>query len=189
MQKVSIGNQSFASVREKSCFYIDKTNFIREWWESDDMVTLITRPRRFGKTMTMSMLERFFSVRYAGGGQIFEGLSIWQEEKYQKLQGTYPVINISFANVKEKDSGMAVYRICQILQSVYRENYFLLKSDALTEGEKREIKKGADDGISTKDATMALNKLAACLRQHYGKKAIILLDEYDTPMQEAYIKG
>ena len=189
MQKVSIGNQSFASVREKSCFYIDKTNFIKEWWESDDVVTLITRPRRFGKTMTMSMLERFFSVRYAGGGQIFEGLSIWQEEKYQKLQGTYPVINISFANVKEKDSGMAVYRICQILQSVYRENYFLLESDALTEGEKREIKKVADDGISTKDATMALNKLTACLRQHYGKKVIILLDEYDTPMQEAYIKG
>ena len=153
------------------------------------MVTLITRPRRFGKTLTMSMLEYFFSNRYAEDGQIFEGLSIWKEEKYQKLQGTYPVINLSFANVKEKNYEMAVYQVCQILQRIYRENYFLLESNALTEGEKRELKRGADDGILEKDALMALNKLSAWLYQHYGKQVIILLDEYDTPMQEAYIKG
>ena len=105
------------------------------------MVTLITRLRRFGKTLTMSMLEYFFSNRYAEDGQIFEGLSIWKEEKYQKLQGTYPVINLSFANVKEKNYEMAVYQVCQILQIIYRENYFLLESNALTEGEKRELKR------------------------------------------------
>ncbi len=186
---VGIGYQDFGDLRRENVFYIDKTYFIKDWWENRDMVTLITRPHRFGKTLTMSMLEYFFSNRYAEDGQIFEGLSIWKEEKYQKLQGTYPVINLSFANVKEKNYEMAVYQVCQILQRIYRENYFLLESNALTEGEKRELKRGADDGILEKDALMALNKLSAWLYQHYGKQVIILLDEYDTPMQEAYIKG
>ena len=98
---VGIGNQDFETVREKEYFYIDKTHFIRQWWESGDHVTLITRPRRFGKTLNMSMLEKFFSVKYAGRSDLFEGLSIWNEEKYRQLQGTYPVLFISFADVKE----------------------------------------------------------------------------------------
>ena len=97
---IGIGIQEFLELREKNNFYIDKTSFIKEWWESNDSVTLITRPRRFGKTLNMSMVEKFFSVDYAGRGDVFEGLSIWEEEKYQKLQGTYPVISLSFANVK-----------------------------------------------------------------------------------------
>ena len=76
---VGIGIQSFREIIENDCFYIDKTDFIREWWESRDSVTLITRPRRFGKTLTMSMTEQFFSVEYAGRGDLFEGLSIWKE--------------------------------------------------------------------------------------------------------------
>ena len=100
---VAIGIQSFDKIIEGNYFYIDKTDFIKEWWESGDDVTLITRPRRFGKTLNMSMLEQFFSVKYADGGDLFEGLSIWKEEKYRKLQGTYPVISLSFANVKEVD--------------------------------------------------------------------------------------
>ena len=98
---VGIGIQSFEKLIVESCFYIDKTGFIREWWENKDEVTLITRPRRFGKTLNMNMLERFLSVEYKNNGEIFEGLSIWEDEKYQKLQGTYPVISLSFANVKE----------------------------------------------------------------------------------------
>ena len=90
---VGIGIQDFAKLREKQCFYVDKTSFIKEWWESEDDATLITRPRRFGKTINMSMLEQFFSVDYAGRGDLFEGLSIWEEEKYRQLQGTYPVIS------------------------------------------------------------------------------------------------
>ena len=96
---IGIGIQEFLELREKKNFYIDKTSFIKEWWESNDSVTLITRPRRFGKTLNMSMVEKFFSVDYAGRGDVFEGLSIWEEEKYQKLQGTYPVISLSFANI------------------------------------------------------------------------------------------
>ena len=100
---VAIGIQDFEQLITNDYFYIDKTDFIREWWESGDSVTLLTRPRRFGKTLNMSMLEKFFSVEYAGRGDLFEGLDIWKEEKYRALQGTYPVISLSFANVKEQD--------------------------------------------------------------------------------------
>ena len=89
---VAIGIQKFDKVIEGNYFYIDKTSFIKEWWESGDDVTLITRPRRFGKTLNMSMVEHFFSVDYPDRGDLFEGLSIWKEEKYRNLQGTYPVI-------------------------------------------------------------------------------------------------
>ncbi len=102
---VAIGIQDFGDLIEKNYFYIDKTSFIKEWWESGDSVTLITRPRRFGKTLNMSMLEYFFSVDHTGCGSLFEGLSIWQDEKYRNLQGTYPVISLSFANIKEYDKG------------------------------------------------------------------------------------
>ena len=85
---VGIGIQSFEKLITEHCFYIDKTDFIREWWENKDDVTLIARPRRFGKTLNMNMLERFFSIEYAGRGSVFEGLSIWREERYRGLQGT-----------------------------------------------------------------------------------------------------
>ena len=108
---ISIGNQSFESIREKDNFYIDKTNFIREWWDNDDTVTLITRPRRFGKTLNMSMLECFFSNKYKDRGDLFEGLEIWNDEKYRKLQGTYPVIFLSFAGIKQVKYNETVIKI------------------------------------------------------------------------------
>ena len=123
---VSIGHQNFEEIRKNDWFYIDKTNFIREWWNRGDSVTLITRPRRFGKTLNMSMLEQFFSVEYAGRGDLFEGLSIWEDEKYRKLQGTYPVISLSFANVKERNYEMTKQRIYQILIDLYNNNHFLM---------------------------------------------------------------
>ncbi|MDE7212403.1 MAG: AAA family ATPase, partial [Lachnospiraceae bacterium] len=97
---VSIGRQDFEKLIRHNNFYVDKTGFIREWWENDDEVTLITRPRRFGKTLTMSMLECFFSLKYAGKGELFHGLNIWKDAKYRELQGTYPVISLSFSDVK-----------------------------------------------------------------------------------------
>ena len=93
---VGIGIQDFEDIIKENYFYVDKTDFIREWWESGDNVTLIARPRRFGKTLNMSMLNHFFSIEYAGKGEIFEGLSIWKEEKYRTLQGTCPVINLYY---------------------------------------------------------------------------------------------
>lgn len=136
---VSIGEQDFGDLLTGNCFYIDKTALIKEWWESRDKVTLITRPRRFGKTLNMSMLERFFSIKYKEQGEIFDGLDIWKEEKYRELQGTYPVIFLSFAGIKETNYTMAVRRVCGIMQTLYIKHYFLLESDVLTEGEKRPI--------------------------------------------------
>ena len=112
---ISLGNQGFASLRENHCFYIDKTDFIREWWESRDIVTLITRPCRFGKTLNMDMLKCFFSNQYAGRVDLFEGLYIWNEEKYRRLQGEYPVISVSFADVKEQDYESAIQKVKNIM--------------------------------------------------------------------------
>ena len=185
-RKVAIGMQNFYEIREDNYFYIDKTAFIKEWWESGDRVTLITRPRRFGKTLTMSMLENFFSVNYANRGDLFEGLLIWQEEKYRNLQGTYPVISLSFANVKEKDYETTKKGIFELLTKLYNKNDFLLKSELLNENEKKYFL-SVNMEMEEIVATRAIHNLCDFLSRYYGKKVIILLDEYDTPMQEAYV--
>ncbi|MDE7253378.1 MAG: ATP-binding protein [Acetatifactor sp.] len=183
---VGIGNQDFETVRRENYFYIDKSHFIREWWESGDSVTLITRPRRFGKTLNMSMLEKFFSVQYAGRGDLFEGLSVWQEEKYRQIQGTYPVISLSFANIKETSWRNAQKRICQTITELYNQYDFLIDSGILNEKEKEFYQKVSID-MEEYIAADSLRTLSNYLMRYYGKKAIILLDEYDTPMQEAYL--
>lgn len=185
---VAIGIQNFEKLIQDGYFYIDKTDFIREWLESGDSVTLITRPRRFGKTLNMSMLEAFFSVEYAGRGELFEGLSIWEDEKYRVLQGTYPVIFLSFANVKETDFKTTSYRIRQLLMKQYEKYAFLRESNYLSEAEKDYFDR-MRAGMSEEDAPLALYQLSDFLYRYYGKKVIILLDEYDTPMEEAYVYG
>ena len=185
---VSIGHQDFEQLIMNNYFYIDKTHFIKEWWESGDVVTLITRPRRFGKTLAMSMTEKFFAIQYAGRSDLFQNFAIWKEEKYRKLQGTYPVISLSFANVKERDYQSSVLRICQLITDLYRRNSFLLEGQVLSEEEKAEYRK-INLNMPEVIATMAIHKLAEYLYRYYGRKVIILLDEYDTPMQEAYIDG
>ena len=138
MRAISIGRQDFEKIRINNNFYIDKTGFIRDWWESEDEVTLITRPRRFGKTLNMSMLEKFFSVSYQGRADLFQGLDIWEEKsadgkyKYRKLQGTYPVIFFSFADIKETTFKEARQKICKIIQMIYHQVDFLLVQDILT---------------------------------------------------------
>ncbi len=185
---IGIGNQDYETIRKEGYFYVDKTHFIREWWESGDNVTLITRPRRFGKTLNMSMLEKFFSVDYAGRGDLFEGLSIWQEEKYRQLQGTYPVLAVSFAKVKENSYQGARKRICQIIKDLYNRFDFLVDSGKLNDSEKDAYQKISAD-MEDYVAADSLNALSNYLMRYYGKKVIILLDEYDTPMQEAYVGG
>ena len=185
---VGIGEQDFARIVTEDMFYIDKTRFIKEWWESQDSVTLITRPRRFGKTLNLNMLNYFFSNRYQNRNDLFENLSIWQEEKYRKLQGTYPVINLSFANIKEETFEGTKKRIYQIVLNLYEENRFLIKEGYL-EGTEAEFYHSVNMGMDEQTATMAINKLCKFLYDYYGKKVIILLDEYDTPMQEAYVHG
>ena len=185
---VAIGKQAFDSVIENDCFYIDKTSFIKEWWENKDDVTLITRPRRFGKTLNMSMLECFFSNKYKDRGDLFEGLDIWKDEKYRKLQGTYPLIFLSFAKIKQNTYEGAVKQIKNELINLYNAFDYIMKSDLYNENEKlqyKSIRVGMDD----ETAQEALNNLSNYLSRYYGKKVIILLDKYDTPMQEAYVNG
>ncbi len=221
---VAIGHQDFSQVIRNRYFYIDKTKFIKEWWENGDAVTLITRPRRFGKTLNMSMMEQFFSVDYAGRGDLFEGLSIWQEKlpgpgeasgegnlpdgvkvfdriknadkeeaaekvyPYRQLQGTFPVISLSFAKVKENNFSGAKKQICQIITEAYNKYDFLADSDCLNQNEKDEFWKVSPE-MEEYRAANSLNVLSNYLYRYYGKKVLIFLDEYDTPMQEAYVHG
>ncbi len=185
---VAIGIQDFETVISRNCFYVDKTSFIKEWWENEDSVTLITRPRRFGKTLNMSMLNRFFSIDFADKGDIFEGLSIWNEEKYRELQGTYPVISFSFARVKETNYEFTIRRMLELLIEQFEKHSYLLESDKLSIYEKNYVK-CMRTGMDEFEAGSALHRLSELLYKHYGQKVIILLDEYDTPMQEAYVNG
>ena len=186
-RKVSIGIQDYETIISNNCFYIDKTAFIKEWWESGDSVTLITRPRRFGKTLAMSMLECFFSVKYAGRGDLFEGLSIWQDEKYRRMQGTYPVIYLSFSEIKEENCKAAKEKMYQLIISLYAQYSFVRNSSAMENSDKQIFDMVSPD-MNDAVATMAVKRLSEFLFKYYGKKAIIILDEYDTPMQEAYVK-
>jgi len=192
--RAGLGYQDFEEVRTQHIFYIDKTDFIREWWEYADKVTLITRPRRFGKTLNMSMTECFFSNRYKDRSDLFEGLSIWEEKspdgeyKYRKLQGTYPVIFLSFANVKATSYEDMVFKITQVITELYNENDYLLKEDLLNEKE-QEYYHNIKPGMDAKLATDAIRSMAGFMQRHYNQKTVIILDEYDTPMQDAWISG
>ncbi len=185
---VGIGIQNFEKLITNQCFYIDKTDFIRQWWESGDDVTLIARPRRFGKTLNMNMTERFLSVEYAGQSQVFEGLSIWNHEKYRKIQGTCPVICLSFADIKASRFSLAREKICRAVRELYDKNDYLLTSGTLKKTEAEFFQRVSLE-MTDSDAAYSLKALSLYLSRYYGKKVVILLDEYDTPLQEAWVYG
>lgn len=191
---VDIGVQSFEKIRARNSFYVDKTELIREWWENGSDATLITRPRRFGKTLNMSMLECFFSNEYAGRSDLFEGLSIWEdrpqegEHSFRQLQGAFPVVFMSFAKVKSVDYRGMEYAVSGIIFEAYQQNRFLLEGDTLSDGEKNYFK-SISPGMDREIAVNAVNALSGFLSRYYKKNVIILLDEYDTPMQEAWLAG
>lgn len=187
-RNVAIGIQDFEKLIESGCFYVDKTSFIREWWESNDDVTLITRPRRFGKTLNMNMLERFFSNKYKGNGSVFEGLDIWKEQKYRDLQGTYPVISLTFAAIKESNYKGVRDGIVRQIAGIYGQYKHIL-DEGVIDGEDAQYFKRYSPAMSDEEATLGLHYLSKFLYMYYGKKVIIFLDEYDTPMQEAYVNG
>jgi len=191
-QVISIGAQDFETIRENNYFFVDKTDFIREWWENGDSVTLLIRPRRFGKTLNMSMLNCFFSNRYEGRGELFEGLSIWKEKAstgncdYHALQGTYPVIFLSFADVKGARYEDLRMRIVQKLVGLYNSCSYV--SEVLNEKEAAfydSVRYDMPDNV----AVSSVHYLCEYLERYHGRKALIFLDEYDTPLQEAYVCG
>lgn len=188
MKTVGIGKQNFASLRENNCFYIDKTSFIKEWWNSPYDVTFITRPRRFGKTLNMSMVECFFSNRYKNRGDLFEGLNVWNDGELRAQQGKWPVLSLNFGNVKYTNFAESSFEICSKISSLYDEHRFLLEGNFLHEMEKQDFLSVTPDmpGVM---AGPALVDLMDFLYRYYGKKPILLLDECDTPMIEAYTYG
>lgn len=186
---VAIGNQDFEGIIANHCFYIDKTNFIKEWWESMDAVTLITRPRRFGKTLNMDMVNKFFSVEYAGREDLFAELSIWKDEKYRELQGTYPVLSLSFANINGNTYQSVQNKIRILICQLFRKyTPFFQADDSMDETDKK-LSLELSSNMDCDTLAVSLNLLSELLMKHYGKKVIILLDEYDTPVQEAYVNG
>ena len=190
MNPINIGGQDFAAIREEKCFYVDKTDFIREWWESKDQVTLITRPRRFGKTLNMNMLECFFSTKYAGRSDLFEGLEIWKYPKYRELQGTQPVIFLTFADIKDNNYKDALVSIKENISTLYNDRSYLLNSDKLNEKDKERFRRAMDSDMPKINIATAIRNLMRYISlDSNGQKVIMLLDEYDTPMQEAYIHG
>jgi len=191
---VNIGEQQFDRIREQGAFYIDKTGFIKEWWETGSTVTLITRPRRFGKTLNVSMTECFFSNRYADRGDLFEGLKVWNDKspdgdyKYRQLQGTYPVIFLSFAGVKADNIKDMKAAVKIVIANLYRMHREIMESGKFDEND-REAFAAVNEEMEDVKAQTAIHFLCICLEKYYGKKVIVLLDEYDTPMQEAWIDG
>lgn len=192
--RINIGEQRFYKLREENSLYIDKTEFIREWWETGVTSTLITRPRRFGKTLNMSMLECFFSNEYEGRSDLFEGLSIWENgsqkdrEKYHQLQGTYPVIFLSFAEIKAAKYEEMTYKIKRVISDLYEQNRRILEGTMLGENEK-EYYKNVNSRMKDEEVADTIRSMAHFMKRYYDKDVIILLDEYDTPMQEAWLNG
>ncbi len=195
---VAVGSQSFEYMRREGSFYVDKTPFIKEWWENKDIVTLITRPRRFGKTLNQNMMECFFSNRYQGRGELFQGLSIWEEEGYRALQGQFPVIFLSFADMKGSTFGAAREGLIAVLKELYRTHSYLLQGGILREEEKKyfysfgqAVEEGKRPCEEITDTTIAwaIKTLMSYMERYYGKQVLVFLDEYDTPLQEAYVNG
>ena len=184
----AIGHQDYETIRVNDYFYVDKTEFIKEWWDSGDIVTLIARPRRFGKTLNMDMTEKFFSVQYAGRSDLFEGMKIWNDGRFRDIQGTYPVISLTFAGIKDQQYFSARENICRMIEESYNKFDFLTKGDLLNAKEKEYYSK-VTASMDDSAAAVSLRNLSDYLYRYYGQKVIILLDEYDTPMQEAYVNG
>lgn len=184
---ISIGAQNFAKIRENGYFYVDKTDFIRQWWESGDDVTLITRPRRFGKTLNMSMIQCFCSPAYKDK-DLFDGLSIRNWDRYDELRGQVPVISISFAKVKTDNvAGMKQY-MKRILSDAYTDYRSIMDRDVYSDEERRRFYTVSEqmDDVTAADS---INQLCGFVERAYGVAPIVLVDEYDTPMVEAWMQG
>lgn len=191
MQKMPTGVDNFRILREKNYYFVDKTYFIKEILDNQVPVTLITRPRRFGKTLLLSMLKEFFDIN-AAGSRLFDGLSIARAgEAYTGHQGKYPVIFMSMKSAALGKLENTLGMIRWILSDLYGTHIYLLKSDLLDENEKEYYKRvyARDIALQEQDLAKALSKLSLFLYKHYGIRPIVLIDEYDAPIQYAWENG
>ena len=187
-REIATGIQDFESLRLNNGFYVDKTDFIRDWWTGRDAVTLITRPRRFGKTLNLSMLNCFFSNKYANRGELFENLHIWENPALREEQGKWPVLFLSFADIKATNFPDTKASLNQLISKLYSEYEWMMQDGRYTNRD-REMFNAVGINMDSTSAARSLQNLCGWLERYYGKKVLVLLDEYDTPLQEAYIYG
>ena len=184
----ALGNTDLADILKKNRFYIDKTQFLADWWRIGSLVTLITRPRRFGKTLMINTVERFFSLRFSDQEQVFKNFKVWKDSSMSMLAGKLPVISLSFANVKGQDFQSVRELIIQTLLELRNQFDFIRTSQHLTE-EERQFFANFSAKVSDSETQYFLFNLSQALCKHYGSRVIILIDEYDTPMHEAWLNG
>ncbi len=185
MKQISTGIEDFKTVIDNDYYYVDKTQLIADVFSN--AVMLYTRPRRFGKTLNMSMLYYFFSNKEKDNAYLFEGLKITENKEMMKHQNQYPVIYITLKDMKAANIEQQVDKFRILIQDVVNRYYVLMKSSYLNEIEKKELMKLLEKASSLGELEEALKKVSQCLMKHYGKKAIILIDGYDVPLQSAFI--
>ncbi len=188
---VGLGYQNFLDFVCGKRFYVDKTHFIPEWLASDARITLITRPRRFGKSMLLSTVRTFFDPMYADHPEYFKKLQVWKDKDCRRLFGTIPVISVSFGSCKGNDFAQAMRGVTLGLYNMYIQHEYLRESPKLSEEEKAEYRRivASFSEQRTEYVEISIQKLCELLYKHYGKFPIILMDEYDTPLLEAYTDG
>ena len=189
--KVVIGYQDFEDFTCGQQFYVDKTHFITEWLREGTKITLITRPRRFGKTTLLSTVRMFFDPRYADHPEYFCKLRVWQDERSRSMFGSTPVISTSFGGCKGIDYKQSIRGMMGQLDTMYAHHEYLLDSPRLTEEDKETFKE-TRWGLFHNDTghiENSIKKLCELLYKHFGVKPIVLIDEYDTPLIEAYTDG
>ncbi|MDE7354928.1 MAG: ATP-binding protein [Acetatifactor sp.] len=192
--KLPIGIENFEEFRTEGFYYVDKTGFIKELLENWGKVNLITRPRRFGKSLNMNMLQYFFE--YGCDSWLFEGLAISREKEYcSEYMGQFPVISITLKSVSAGNYDTARSMLCSVIGNEVKRFSFLLSDDRLDETDRKQFRAlvnvGEDGSFLMADAVLAdsLRLLCALLHRHYGKKAILLIDEYDVPLDKAQQSG
>ena len=186
---ISIGAQGYEELRTKGYFYVDKTSFVSEWWEAADVVTLVCRPRRFGKTLNLDTVRCFLSTEFVGRGEeLFGGTDVWEDGAMRAVQGTVPVVFLSFARVKQTDFGSMLRRINRIVSDAAREHAYLLDWEGAGDAERAELA-AIGPKMDAETCANAPNLLCGLLRRYHGVAPVVLIDEYDTPMERAWVGG
>ncbi|MDO5557917.1 MAG: AAA family ATPase, partial [Clostridia bacterium] len=186
---VSIGNEFFREIREKNYFYIDKSLYIKNIIDDASKVILITRPRRFGKTLNMDMLKCFFNIE-EDSREIFKGLKIMEQgENYTNYLNSMPVIYLTLKDVMGGSFETMIGWLKSSISDMYRQHESLLNNKKIDEEVKIKIKDYINKKVEEENLISSVRELAAILESVYGKKVLILLDEYDVPLQNAYVSG
>ncbi|MDE6788420.1 MAG: AAA family ATPase, partial [Ruminococcus sp.] len=190
-KKIPIGIEDFAEIIRKNCYFVDKTLMIRDILDSSAKVTLFTRPRRFGKTLNMSMLQRFFENTENDNSYLFDGLNITKAgEQYLEHMGQYPVISISLKGMKQPDFETAYATYKDIIKDEFsRHKAIVYRSDVLDNEEMQRYTSFLDIDAEYSEYSKAIGFLSKCLCKAYNKNVIILIDEYDVPLENSYFRG